>query len=255
MGYRFKTKIPGQWLAIALAVLVAFGIIVLAGNRSLAQQDQLATGQPRQVAAWANPTNFGERFATDIYGRTVSNSPIVVLHETVYSADSAIRFFQTPHPNEDNQASYHALICRDGTIAYVVPFEKRAFGAGNSVFMGENGPEAVKTHPRYPPSVNNFAIHFSLETPRDGYGNGSRHSGYTLAQYRSLAALVAYVRVPNSRITTHQAVDRSGTRRDPRSFNNQLFLSELNRYQRTASSPLQPIAGVGQSPSSQDGTV
>jgi hypothetical protein len=247
MGLRFKIKLPKHWLAIALAVLVAIWIIVLSGDRSPAQ-NQAATGQPSWFYAMADPSNFGERFPTDIYGNPVNNELIVVLHETVFSADSAIRFFKTPHPNEDQQSSYHCLIYRDGSIAQVVPFDKRAFGAGNSVFVGPNGPEAVKTHPKYPASVNNFAFHFSLETPRDGYGNGRGHSGYTPAQYHSLALLVDYVRVPNSRITTHQAVDRSGTRRDPRSFNAQLFWAQLNRYRRMADNPLQPPDWTGAIP-------
>ena len=88
-----------------------------------------------------------------------------MLHETVYSAASAINHFQTPHLNEKDQASYHSLIKLDGTIIYIVPPDKRAFGASNSVFIGSNGSEAVKTHPNFPPSVNNFAYHVSLETP------------------------------------------------------------------------------------------
>jgi hypothetical protein len=192
------------------------------------------TYQPRELVALADPTNYGERVIKDVYGRPVSQAPIVVLHETVSSANSTVSFFQTPHPRDEDQASYHALITQDGTIVYLVPPDKRAFGAGNSVFNGPNGPEAVKTHPKFPPSVNNFAYHISLETPPDGRNNANRHSGYTAAQYQSLSWLVARAAVPESRITTHQAVDRSGSRRDPRSFNQQTFLTLLNSYTRPA---------------------
>ncbi|MEB3210464.1 MAG: N-acetylmuramoyl-L-alanine amidase, partial [Leptolyngbyaceae bacterium] len=58
-------------------------------------------------------------------------------------------------------------------------------------------------------------------------------SGYTTAQYQSLAWLVARLPVPDERITTHQAVDRSGSRRDPRSFNRQQFLTQLHQYPRS----------------------
>jgi N-acetylmuramoyl-L-alanine amidase len=192
-------------------------------NPSLAQ-----VGQPRMVVRPANPTNFGPRFSQDINGNPVSNPLIVVLHETVGSGSSAINTMQAAQPDESRQVSYHAIILLDGTIAFVVPPEFRSFGAGNSVFNGPNGPEAVKTHPIFPASVNNFAYHISLETPVDGRHNGSGHSGYTPAQYRSVAWLVARTGVPENRVTTHRAVDRSGQRRDPRSFNTQAF-SQLLR--------------------------
>ena len=192
------------------------------------------TYQPRELVALADPTNYGERVVRDTSGRPAAQAPIIVLHETVSSANSTISFFQTPHPRDEDQASYHALITLDGTIVYLVPPDKRAFGAGNSVFNGPNGPEAFKTHPKFPPSVNNFAYHISLETPPDGRNNANRHSGYTAAQYQSLSWLVARATVPESRITTHQAVDRSGSRKDPRSFNQQTFLTMLRAYTRPA---------------------
>lgn len=187
---------------------------------------------PRQESAPAHPTNYGERFTLDANGRPVSNDLIVVIHETVGSASSAINTFQTPHPRDEDQVSYHSLIKRDGTVVYIVPPELRAFGAGSSVFEGPNGPETVRTNPAFASSVNNFAYHTSLESPSDGRGNSSRHSGYTEAQYQSLAWVVAQTHVPDNRITTHRAVDRSGTRRDPRSFNSQRFMELLHTYSR-----------------------
>lgn len=188
---------------------------------------------PKESIALANPTNFGDRFIYDLYGRPAYHYPIVVLHETVGSARGTINFFQTPHPFEADQVSYHTLIKRDGEIVYVVPPDKRAFGAGDSVFVGDSGQEAVKTNPDYPPSVNNFAYHISLETPSDGNDNGNSHSGYTLAQYQSLAWLVAKTGVPYSRITTHKAVDRSGQRKDPRSFDTSTFVRLLQAQPQT----------------------
>jgi hypothetical protein len=193
----------------------------------------LADYTPKESIALADSTNYGERFVLDLSGRPAYYPPIVVLHETVGSASSAINLFQTPHFIESEQASYHTLINRNGEIIYLVPPDKRAFGAGNSVFTGENGAETVKTHPNYPPSVNNFAYHISLETPRDGNHNGNSHSGYTIPQYQSLAWLVAKTGVPSSRITTHKAVDRSGQRKDPRSFNQQTFFGLLQNLPKT----------------------
>jgi N-acetylmuramoyl-L-alanine amidase len=186
--------------------------------------------RPRYQIAWAHPLNYGDRFVRDIYGKPVHNKPIIVLHETVYSAASAINTFRTPHQQDDKQVSYHTLIGLDGTVIYIVPPEKRAFGAANSVFIGDNGAETVKTHPSLAASVNNFAYHVSLETPADGRNRDRRHSGYTQAQYQSLAWLIAQSKVPDARITTHKAVDRSGSRSDPRSFDRRKFLSLLHAY-------------------------
>lgn len=185
--------------------------------------------QPREVKATVHPTNYGERFAANIQGQPVQNNWLIVLHETVGSGMSAIRHFQTPHPRDEEQASYHALIFVDGTIVYLVPPEKRAFGAGNSVFTGASGPEAVQTNADLPASVNNFAYHIALETPADGNHNGPIHSGYSEAQYQSLAWLIARTGVPIQRVTTHASVDRSGERSDPRSFDFAKFSAMLQR--------------------------
>ena len=71
-------------------------------------------------------------------------------------------------------------------------------------------------------SINNFALHISLETPLDGEDAGPAHSGYTPAQYDALAALLSgWIQrfpIPPANITTHQAVDLGGERADPRSF-------------------------------------
>lgn len=188
---------------------------------------------PREEIALADTTNFGDRFLRDINGNPADLEPIVVLHETVGSANSAINLFRTPHLRDDDQASYHTLIRRDGTIVYLVPPEKRAYGAGNSIFMGSNGLETVQTKLNYPPSVNNFAYHISLESPYDGNHNGYQHSGYSEAQYQSLAWLVARTGIDQTRLTTHKSVDRSRSRIDPRTFDTGRFLRLLSAYPKT----------------------
>jgi hypothetical protein len=189
---------------------------------------------PKYAIALANPSNYGERFAQDANGFPANNEPIIVLHETASTASSAISNFRVPHTEDSKQVSYHALITLDGTIIYLVPPDKRAFGAGNSVFAGAFGSETVKTNSNLPPSVNNFAYHVSLETPRDGIGKNHQptHSGYQSIQYKSLAWLIAQSQVPDSRITTHRAVDRSGQRIDPRSFNFNQFFALLHSYRQ-----------------------
>jgi hypothetical protein len=201
-------------------------------NRSVPPAKTFASNRkytPREEVALANPTNFGERYLQDVNGRPVDNAPIIVLHETVIPAWQTVRAFQTYHPQDEDQASYHSLIKRDGTIFYMVPPDKRAFGAGNSVFNGES----VKTNRLYPPSVNNFAYHISFETPPDGRNNGNYHSGYTDLQYESLAWLAARTGVPENRITYHKAVDRSGSRKDPRSYDPQKFQRRFSLYPTT----------------------
>ncbi|MEE3715608.1 peptidoglycan recognition family protein [Tumidithrix elongata RA019] len=188
---------------------------------------------PKETIALADPSNYGDRYLKDLAGRTLDNAPLIVLHETVGSTSSVIDFFQTFHSDENDQASYHTMISQDGTIVYFVPPDKRAFGAGESVFRGARGEETVQTNPRFSSSVNNFAYHISLETPWDGMHDGETHSGYTSAQYRSLAWLVAKTSVAPDRITTHRAVDRSGTRIDPRSFDFQAFQKLLSKYPKT----------------------
>jgi len=196
----------------------------------VAKPEIIASHTPRQEIAPADPTNFGDRYIKDIYGKPVNNAPIVVLHETVGTADSAINTFQAPHPDEDDQVSYHTLIRQNGAVIYIVSPVKRAFGAGNSAYSGANGIESVRTHRIYPSSVNNFAYHISLESPDDGHNSDLTHSGYTEAQYQSLAWLVAQTQVPVERIVTHKIVDRSGTRIDPRSFDDSKFFILLRPY-------------------------
>lgn len=185
---------------------------------------------PKQKIVEIDPSNYGERSTQDVDGNPLYNPIIIVLHETVASAQSAINTFQNHHAEDNNQVSYHVLIELDGSIIYLVPPEMRAFGAGNSVFEGPYGSETVKLDAELAPSVNNFAYHVSLETPDDGRDKDSTHSGYTVWQYYSLAWLIAQSNVPLERITTHKAVDRSGTRQDPRSFDFNQFQQLLQAY-------------------------
>lgn len=187
--------------------------------------------QPSEIVRLADPSNYGERVTRDANGNPLDNDYIVVLHETVGSAMSALNLFEVNHPRDEDQVSYHTLIALDGTVIYVVPPESRAFGAGNSAFKSFSGEEAVFTNPDFPSSVNNFAYHISLETPPDGLNNNSPvHSGYTEAQYQSLAWLLARTNIPDDRITTHEAVDRSGSRMDPRSFEADRMFQILRQY-------------------------
>ena len=166
-----------------------------------------------------HPTNFGDRFSEDAYGNVIDPKPtLIVLHETVYGIGSAINTFKTPHPRDEDQVSYHTLIAENGQVVEVLDPLRRAFGAGYSAFNGE----WVITNPEVGGSVNNFALHLSMETPIDGEDAEPRHSGYSDAQYDAAAIVMAqWMRrfdIPAERITTHRHIDLGAARADPRSF-------------------------------------
>lgn len=182
----------------------------------------------------ADASNFGDRLVKDAWGRELPHRPqLIVLHETVSSLESTLAHFQRHHPDDNDQASYHRLVDRDGTVIQLVPDGNRAYGAGQSAF----GDFALQSRPGRSPSINNVALHLSLVSPADGDGDGEAHSGYSDAQYRALAAQVllwqATYGLPLSRLTTHAAVDRSRTRTDPRSFNWTRFIDAHTRAATT----------------------
>ena len=174
-----------------------------------------------ELAAPADPTNFGERQSRDWRGRPLPHQPsLIVLHETVMDQASTLNLFRTPHPADADQVSYHLVIGTNGERHRVVPDANRAYGAGQSAF----GDFTLQAKPSSRGSVNNIALHVSLVTPADGRGAdaGDGHSGYSPAQYRALASQVLLWQhrygIPMSRVTSHAAIDRSHSRYDPRSF-------------------------------------
>lgn len=188
------------------------------GREALASCAERLRLPPEQVEL-ADQSNFGEREAQDGWGRPINSIPqVIVLHETVISGPQTVALFKTHHPVDDQQASYHLLIDRDGGRLRIVPDEKRAFGAGMSAF----GDATQRTKPTSVGSINNIALHVSLVSPADGRDDRDGHSGYTEAQYKNLAGQVllwqAAFGIPMTRVTTHAAVDRSHSRYDPRSF-------------------------------------
>jgi N-acetyl-anhydromuramyl-L-alanine amidase AmpD len=166
-----------------------------------------------------DPSNYAERQRRDAYGNRLSTTPsLIVLHETVYGLGSAINTFTTHHPNDADQVSYHLLLGEHGRVVEALDPSKRAYGAGHSAFQGR----WVITNPSMAGSVNNFALHLSLETPLDGEDSEAAHSGYSTIQYDNLALVLAEwmrrYRIPFEAITTHRHVDLGLERADPRSF-------------------------------------
>lgn len=210
-------KTGGDQEAPAINELVSSGLRPLAKGALASCAKRLALS-PEQ-AALADPSNFGERENRDGWGRLINSSPqVIVLHETVISGPQTVELFQTSHPEDAQQVSYHLLIERDGSRLRIVPDEKRAFGSGMSAF----GDATQRTKPTSVGSINNIALHVSLVSPIDGRDDRDGHSGYTDAQYINLAGQVllwqATFGIPMTRVTTHAAVDRSHSRYDPRSF-------------------------------------
>ncbi|WP_156797895.1 N-acetylmuramoyl-L-alanine amidase [Synechococcus sp. CB0205] len=197
--------------------------LISSGIEPLSEADleacRSSLGLVEEQQAPAHSDNFGDRDAKDLLGREIPHQPaLIVLHETVISAPATINFFQTPHPNDNDQASYHMLVSQNGDLIRFVPDENRAYGAGYSRF----GDFTVHSKSPNNFSVNNVALHISLETPPDGRGDVASHSGYTRDQYNTLAKQVllwqAKYGIPMFRVTTHASVDRSHSRYDPRTF-------------------------------------
>ena len=220
------------------------GLPGAAPSGSLASLQCLAGGRA-EVAAPADPSNYGPRLAQDWQGRAVPHSPeLIVLHETVVDEAAALNLFRRHNSEDGEQASYHVLIGRDGRRLRVVDDAQRAFGAGDSAFEGRS----VQLKAGIRPSINNIALHVSLVSPDDGAdGEAQGHAGYTAEQYRSLASQIAQWQarwdIPGSRVVTHQEVDSSGSRRDPRSFDWRALGRDL-RQQWLACGLASPLADL-----------
>jgi N-acetyl-anhydromuramyl-L-alanine amidase AmpD len=146
---------------------------------------------------------------------------LVVIHETLITAEDSIRL----HGDPNYYGSYHALIHKSGTITYLTPADCKAYAAGNSIFINGKGEEEHINN-----SVNDFAYHIALETPPDGIANKELdyHIGYTKEQYSSLAWLCKAVDVDPNRITFHSYISlETNKKEEPRCFNNYYFGSQL----------------------------
>ncbi|MFZ2405057.1 MAG: 1,6-anhydro-N-acetylmuramyl-L-alanine amidase AmpD [Methylobacter sp.] len=111
------------------------------------------------------------------------------------------------------KVSAHLLIKRDGSCIQYVPFDKRAWHAGKSVYEDRE-------------RCNDFSIGIELE--------GTEYIDYTDRQYEQLAAVTrallgAYPKLSTQRITGHSDI-APGRKTDPgASFDWQRFLGLLKK--------------------------
>ncbi|HAS15998.1 MAG TPA: 1,6-anhydro-N-acetylmuramyl-L-alanine amidase AmpD [Idiomarina abyssalis] len=109
------------------------------------------------------------------------------------------------------RVSAHCVIRRDGTLEQYVPFDKRAWHAGQSRYCGRR-------------RCNDFSIGIELE--------GTDHTAYTEQQYQQLiqvteALIATYPKLNRRRIVGHQDI-APGRKTDPGSeFDWQTYLNAL----------------------------
>jgi N-acetylmuramoyl-L-alanine amidase len=151
----------------------------------------------------------------------------LVLHATAGgSAESSIRWHRTLQTDDDegNEASYHYVIERDGTMYKCVNTSRVAFHAGKSV-----GPQGS--------NVNEYSIGISLA---NWQGYKGRIEGYPAKQMAALDWLIGQLvdGIPSLKyITTHRII--SPTRRsDPMGVNLQEYAEKfpkLKAWRKTKS--------------------
>ncbi len=151
------------------------------------------------------------------------NKLLIVLHETIVDCEELLDYIQSPTFG----TSYHACISLDGTIVYLVDSDKKAIAAGKSVYTSPTGEkESIRD------SVDDFSYQIALETPIDGRDiKQESHSGYTKAQYKSLAWLISRTGVEEERIVTHKQVSLAGSK-DPRSFDMGRLKTDLASFKK-----------------------
>lgn len=127
------------------------------------------------------PNEFGGKYIDDFFTNQLD-----------YSAHA---YFQTI---QNLCVSAHLLIHRDGEIIQYVPFSKRAWHAGASIFSGREG-------------CNDFSIGIELE--------GADNISYTMLQYQRLAEVTKLLRESYPQITPDRIVGHSdiapGRKTDP----------------------------------------
>lgn len=137
----------------------------------------------------------------------------IVYHSTAGAgAISSIKYLlkKLLNRNPDDDASYHFLIERDGSIIKTVPIERKAWHAGKSL-----GPEG--------PNVNTYSIGIAFANKNDGYEPITRAQIMAALQLTD-ALVVAYPTIRH--LTTHFGISHP-RKSDPRLFKLEDFWMQL----------------------------
>ena len=138
--------------------------------------------------------NFDDRPS----GGTVS---CIVLHSTVVpTTEDTVKIFLDPK----RQVSAHFVVGKNGQVIQMVPVEKRAWHAGESVLEGK-------------PRVNEYSVGIEMVNLNDGI------DPYSDAQMYAVAGIVRLLRsryvIPDSRIVSHEKIALpAGRKSDPLNF-------------------------------------
>ncbi len=131
-------------------------------------------------------------------GATVS---CVVLHSTVVpTTEETVKIFLDPK----REVSAHFVVGKDGQIIQMVPVEKRAWHAGDSVLDGKS-------------RVNEYSVGIEMVNLNDG------HDPYPDAQVHAVAGIIRFLRsrydLPDSHIVSHEKIALPpGRKSDPANF-------------------------------------
>jgi N-acetylmuramoyl-L-alanine amidase len=133
----------------------------------------------------------------------------VVIHATtINTLEETIAYFLDPSA----EVSTHYVVDRDGTVVQLVPVEKRAWHAGQSMLNGVA-------------RVNDFSVGIELVNMNDG-------EEFPEAQYQATAGIIRLLRsryqIPDERIVSHAAVAiPPGRKSDPKGFDFQKLKAML----------------------------
>lgn len=137
----------------------------------------------------------------------------VVLHSTVVpTTEDTVRVFLDPK----TQVSAHFVVGRDGQVIQMVPIEKRAWHAGESLLEGR-------------PRVNEYSVGIEMVNLNDGI------DPYPDAQVHAVAGIIRFLRsryeIPDSRIVSHaQIALPAGRKSDPANFDFAGLLQLAKRF-------------------------
>ena len=162
------------------------------------------TGLLRAARQVASP-NFDERPSGTVVDLIVVHG--ISLPPGIYGGPWIDRLFTNSLPPEEHpyfatvamlKVSSHVLVRRDGTLVQYVPFDKRAWHAGQSNYLGRE-------------RCNDFSIGLELE--------GADTEAYEPAQYRALATTIlnlcdTYASLSLDRIAGHSEIS-PGRKSDP----------------------------------------